>query len=75
MNELSMDAVLDEALALPPLQRTALIDSLVDSLDVPDPSTEALWVSGTHRRLAAFDAGEIQPVPMPVALQAKTCSS
>ena len=69
MNKVSVDAVRDQALALPPLQRIALIDSLVESLDEPDPSIEVLWVDEAHRRLAAFESGEIQPVPMPEALQ------
>jgi putative addiction module component (TIGR02574 family) len=50
----SVESVLDQALQLPPKDRAALVESLILSLDRPDPSLDALWLEEAEGRLAAY---------------------
>jgi putative addiction module component (TIGR02574 family) len=52
--------VLNEALALPASERASLIESLLASLDRPDPTIDALWAREAEERLAAYDAGRMR---------------
>ncbi|HUP90857.1 MAG TPA: addiction module protein [Solimonas sp.] len=47
---------------LPASERAALVESLVESLDRPDPSLDALWLKEAESRLAAYRAGELGAV-------------
>ena len=58
------EALSAQALQLPPYERLALVEHLLDSLDVPDPSLDALWVAEADDRLAAYRRGEISAVPL-----------
>lgn len=49
-----------QAMQLPPEERLALVDELLDTLDVPDASLDALWGKEAESRLAAYRRGEIQ---------------
>ncbi len=51
-------------LKLPPLKRIHLIESLVASLDKPDPSVERAWAAESDRRLAAYKKGELKGIPL-----------
>lgn len=55
-------AVLDQALKLPATDRAALIETLISSLDKPDPLLDAEWLKEAEDRLAAYRAGEIAAV-------------
>jgi len=55
--------LLQVALALPPDERFALADSLLSSLDAPDPDIDRIWIDEAARRLAAFRQGEVKGVP------------
>jgi putative addiction module component (TIGR02574 family) len=55
--------ILDEALALPAAERATLVEELLASLDRTDPTIDALWAQVAERRLAAFEAGEMETFP------------
>jgi putative addiction module component (TIGR02574 family) len=59
---------------LPPRERLALVEQLLDSLDAPDRSIDALWTAEAESRLAAYRRGEIKAVPLADVL-AKYASS
>jgi len=48
--------ILDEALALPPEEREALVDALSESLEPIEMSTE--WKDEIRRRIEAIERGE-----------------
>ncbi|MBA4326752.1 MAG: addiction module protein [Polaromonas sp.] len=58
------EALSAQALQLPPDERLALVEHLLDSLDVPDASLEALWTAEANDRLAAYRRGEIRAIPL-----------
>ena len=58
------EALSAQALQLPPDERLALVEHLLDSLDVPDTSLEALWTAEANDRLAAYRRGEIRAIPL-----------
>ncbi len=58
------EALSAQAVQLPPDERLALVEHLLDSLDVPDPSLDALWVAEADDRLAAYRRGEIRAVAL-----------
>lgn len=49
--------LLKEALALPPVQRAALVDQLLTSLDKPDEAIDNLWRKEIAARLCAYRSG------------------
>ncbi len=59
-----VNAVLTAALALPPADRAAVAEQLLDSLNDPDQAEiDAAWVQEARRRLKAFDEGTIKATP------------
>jgi putative addiction module component (TIGR02574 family) len=50
----------EQAVQLPPVERMALVEQILDSLDTPDPSVEALWAREADDRLSAYRRGEIR---------------
>ena len=57
-------ALLDEVLHLNAEDRSLLADTLLRSLDTPDPEIERLWLDEAERRLQAYDEGKIKAIPM-----------
>jgi putative addiction module component (TIGR02574 family) len=55
--------VLEIALALPAIDRAAIVESLLTSLDQPDASIDEIWAEEAEKRLAAFDAGQMKAIP------------
>ena len=53
-----------QAMQLPPEERLALVDELLDTLDVPDATLDALWVKEAESRLAAYRRGEVQAMAL-----------
>ena len=51
-----------QAIQLPPDERMALVERILDSLDEPDASLDALWAKEADDRLAAYRRGEIRAV-------------
>lgn len=50
----------EQAKQLPPEERLALVDQLLDTLDEPDASLDALWAREAESRLAAYRRGDIR---------------
>jgi putative addiction module component (TIGR02574 family) len=49
---------------LPALDRIALVEDILQGLDAPDKSLDALWASEAETRLAAYKAGQVKAVPL-----------
>jgi len=61
---ITCETIVNEALALPPAERVAVIDKLLSSLDEADQKLDALWAKEAEARLDAFDRGEIRGIPL-----------
>ena len=57
-------ALSEQAVQLPPIERMALVEQILDSLDAPDPSMDALWAREAEDRLAAYRRGEVHAVAL-----------
>ena len=55
--------VLETALALPAIDRAAIVESLLASLDHPDADMDESWAVEAEERLAAFDTGRMKGIP------------
>jgi putative addiction module component (TIGR02574 family) len=55
--------LLKRALALPPDERTALANTLLDSLEAADESVQAAWDEEVARRMQDLQAGKAVTVP------------
>lgn len=53
-----------QAVQLPPEDRLALVERILDSLDEPDASMDALWAKEADDRLAAYRRGEIRALTL-----------
>jgi putative addiction module component (TIGR02574 family) len=49
----------EQARALPPQDRIALVEDVLDSLDRVDPDLDRLWTQEASDRLAAYRRGEL----------------
>ena len=57
--------VLAEALALPPIERAALIEELLSSFDFPDRKRlDLLWAAESEDRIDAYERGELSAAPI-----------
>ena len=54
-----------QAVQLSPDERMALVERILDSLDEPDATLDALWAKEVDDRLAAYCRGEIRAVALP----------
>jgi len=55
MTELAQK-LLRQALGLPAIERAALVEGLVESLDKPDPALDALWLKEAESRMARLSS-------------------
>jgi putative addiction module component (TIGR02574 family) len=62
MSESVLD-LLKNVLALPAVDRAALAEELLSSLDRPDPAIDERWAVEAEDRLAAFRAGQMNAFP------------
>jgi putative addiction module component (TIGR02574 family) len=51
--------LIEQARALPPQDRIALVEDVLDSLDRTDPGIDQLWAREASDRLAAYRRGEL----------------
>ena len=58
----SPKSLLQQALRMSPNERAALVETLLLSLDKPDPEIDALWLKEAEDRLAAYHSGELGAV-------------
>jgi putative addiction module component (TIGR02574 family) len=52
-------SLIEQARALPPQDRIALVEDVLDSLDRVDPDIDRLWAREASDRLAAYRRGEL----------------
>jgi putative addiction module component (TIGR02574 family) len=53
-----------QAVQLPPDERMEVVERILDSLDEPDASLDALWAKEADDRLAAYRRGEVRAVAL-----------
>ncbi|MCD6326439.1 addiction module protein [bacterium] len=56
--------ILKQALRLKPDERFLLVEGLINSLDEPDRSLDAIWAEEAEKRLKAYRAGNLEGSPM-----------
>jgi putative addiction module component (TIGR02574 family) len=55
--------IIQEAAALPVEERILVVDSLLRTLNIPNPDIDAEWVRVAKRRLVELRSGRVSPVP------------
>ena len=55
----STKAIIDQLLRLPANDRAALVETLIVSLDQPDPALDSEWLKEAEDRLSAYRSGEL----------------
>jgi len=55
-----IEKILDQALKLSPVEKSKIIDRLIESLDQPDEELDKLWMEESESRIAAYERGEIK---------------
>jgi putative addiction module component (TIGR02574 family) len=56
--------IVDDVLSLPTDQRLALVNRILESLNVAtQPEIAALWAEEAERRIEEVEAGQVKPVP------------
>jgi putative addiction module component (TIGR02574 family) len=56
--------IVDDVLSLPTDQRLALVNRILESLNVAtQPEIAALWAEEAERRIEQVEAGQVKPVP------------
>lgn len=53
-----------QVVQLPPEERMQVVERILDSLDEPDASLDALWAKEADNRLAAYRRGEVRTVTL-----------
>ncbi len=56
----SIDQIAKKAMELPPLERIRLVETILYSLDKPDPDIEKSWVAESEARYEAYKRGELK---------------
>jgi putative addiction module component (TIGR02574 family) len=52
----------DQGLQLPPEERMAMVDQILDTLEERDDSLDAQWAQEAEYRLSAYRRGEVQAI-------------
>ena len=60
---LSAKEIIKEAQSLPVEERAIVVDSLLRTLNTPDPEIDREWVAVSKRRLVELRSGSVKPVP------------
>ena len=56
--------ILENALALPPVERAELVEEILSSFDFPARAdVDALWARETEDRIEAYEKGELKARP------------
>lgn len=58
-----LDEIIREAQSLPVEERALVVESLLRSLNPPDPEIDAKWTAVAKRRLEELRSGRVKPVP------------
>ena len=54
--------IIQEAAALPAEERIIVVDSLLRTLNIPNPDIDAEWIRVAKRRLVELRSGRVSPV-------------
>jgi putative addiction module component (TIGR02574 family) len=63
------EQLLQTALALPAVDRAAIVESLLSSLDAPDATLDECRAIEAEARLAAYDAGQTEAISADVVFK------
>src|ERR1051326_4106423 len=55
--------IIEDATALPVEERAIVVDSLLRTLNAPNPEIDRAWADVAKRRLADLRTGRVKPVP------------
>ena len=55
--------IIHEAEALPVEERTLVVDSLLQTLNRPDPTIEKKWIEVAKRRMEELRSGQVEGIP------------
>ncbi|MHB8909696.1 MAG: addiction module protein [Syntrophales bacterium] len=55
--------IIQEVAALPVEERVIVVDSILRTLNPPNPDIDKEWVAVAKRRLAELRSGRVRPVP------------
>ena len=55
--------IIRDAESLPVEERTLIVDSLLRTLNPPDPEIDQKWANVAKRRLEELRSGRVQPIP------------
>ena len=58
------EALSAQVAQLSPAERMAVVEHILDSLDQPDASLDALWAKEADDRLAAYRRGEVKALAL-----------
>lgn len=64
MTTSTAEALSAQAAQLPPAERMEVVERILDSLDQPDATLDALWAKEAEDRLTAYRRGEIKAVAL-----------
>lgn len=59
----STEEIIQEAASLPVEERIIVVDSLLRTLNSPDPDIDKEWAEVAKRRLDELRSGRVNPVP------------
>jgi len=54
--------ILKEAESLPVEERAAVVDSLLQTLNPPEPQIDKKWITVAKRRLTELRSGQVSPI-------------
>ena len=55
--------LIDEVVSLPVEDRAMVADSILRSLNAPEPKVDRKWIRVARKRLAEMRSGEVEPIP------------
>jgi putative addiction module component (TIGR02574 family) len=55
--------IIEEAAALPVEERAIVVDSILRTLNTPNPDIDHAWADVAKRRLAELRSGRVVPIP------------
>jgi len=61
---LAAETLSAQVVQLPPEERMQVVERILDSLDEPDASLDALWAQEADKRLTAYRRGEVRAVAL-----------
>lgn len=61
---LAAETLCAQVVQLPPEERMQVVERILDSLDEPDASLDALWAKEADNRLTAYRRGEVRAISL-----------